>query len=181
MLGKTHIKAGVAISLLLYPNFSHAPISFACSMAGIMFGSLLVDIDSKNSIISKRLNLNHVRSNKSNSANHRSFIHTPMFTALYTLFMLFLGQLFLAHTIPKLYNLYYLWVIGTAIGMLGHLFLDSLNPTGIKWLYPLSTKNYKFLSIPVGTKGELICRLILNVLIVIALLRCGIITLFANY
>lgn len=42
--------------------------------------------------------------------------------------------------VELLCNLFVYYVIGLVIGYFSHLVLDTFNPTGIKWLYPIKTR-----------------------------------------
>jgi membrane-bound metal-dependent hydrolase YbcI (DUF457 family) len=57
---------------------------------------------------------------------HRGFVHTLAFTAL--------GMIAI-YLISRRTGI----TLGFGVGFLSHLFLDSITPTGIVWLYPLSS------------------------------------------
>lgn len=55
---------------------------------------------------------------------HRGIMHTPVFTAFSS------GVVYLVSNRRQV-------ALALAVGMLSHLYLDSLTPMGIQWLYPL--------------------------------------------
>jgi membrane-bound metal-dependent hydrolase YbcI (DUF457 family) len=57
---------------------------------------------------------------------HRGFLHTPLILGI---------SLIVIYLFTKRADI----CAGFGAGFLSHLFLDTLNPTGIMWLYPLTT------------------------------------------
>jgi membrane-bound metal-dependent hydrolase YbcI (DUF457 family) len=60
---------------------------------------------------------------------HRGFFHTPIILAI------ILIGIYLATKRADI-------CAGFGVGFLSHLFIDTLNPTGIMWLYPFTTSFY---------------------------------------
>ena len=147
MLGKTHLELGYTTILTTYltqPIITQNPLEFSSYSLGVLFGTLFVDIDSSNSTISKYIPMIRL-GNKSNGANHRRLPHTLCFVLLFTLVSLFITYTFLMN--QDLYKYLYLFIIGIAIGMISHLVLDTLNPKGIKWFYPICNKRFSIIGI----------------------------------
>ena len=57
---------------------------------------------------------------------HRGFLHTPIFLGIILIGM---------YLVTKRADI----CAGFGAGFLSHLFIDTINPTGIMWLYPLTT------------------------------------------
>ena len=76
--------------------------------------------------------------------SHRGFVHTLAFMSL---------CMVLLYLLSKKKSL----ALGFGTGFLSHIFLDSLNPTGIAWLYPLSptmfSLNLAYYNNPVANLG----------------------------
>ncbi|MCD6157131.1 MAG: metal-dependent hydrolase [Euryarchaeota archaeon] len=104
--------------------------------------SLIPDIDHPGSKISKLLRLKKI----SEKLTHRGFLHSA-----YPALLLFLGAYLLAcysGFSEKAITVGMLLVIG----YVSHLVLDSLNPTGVKWIYPRAKVRGP---IKTGSYGEL--------------------------
>ena len=137
MTGKTHILGGIAMGLVIsrvcLPEIS---ISY---YVGCGIGALLADIDHPHSMINKLCF--PIGYPLSRCCKHRTYTHTIWFA----LFITFLNFCLIS-------SLYY--ILGCFIGMLSHLVLDSLNPTGVAWFYPVSKLKHHVLSIRTGGAGE---------------------------
>lgn len=189
MLAKTHEQfAGTFVLGNLYGLVTNSnlqvintdPISFASLSLGIFFGSLLTDLDSANSRISKFIP-KFLRSKKSKGPNHRGVIHTPIFSIVFYLLLISLGgYFFLKNNNIVLFGDYLFdkiiksFIIGTTQGMTAHLILDTMNPTGIAWLYPIIKKKFSILKIKTGSKQETMLRSmikVINVTIIILIFK----------
>lgn len=120
MIGKTHLAGGLATAagacLLTKPELGTGMIW----VAGCAFGSLLPDIDHKSSTLGQKVK--PVSSVIGAVAGHRNFFHW------------FLPYLILAVVLhfaaPQADNI----TFAVLLGVLSHLFLDALNPSGVPLL-----------------------------------------------
>ena len=117
MVGKTHLAVGLATGIGACIAGNLPPLTGVMVIAECGLGSLLPDIDQRNSIISKKVK--PVGAVVSAVAGHRTIFHDPL---LYLVLGLAAWK-----TIPA----YMSHVISLLIGVVTHLFLDALNPTGI--------------------------------------------------
>lgn len=136
MTGKTHLKIGVAIATLTLNPFT---------ILGSAIGSLLPDIDHKNSLISKYLHF-------SLPFKHREITHS--------LFALFLLSIFLNSFLP------YSFVFGIVIGYFFHLLADFFTKKGICLLYPYK----EYIGIPIFKTDSNNETFISNLIIVLAII-----------
>lgn len=140
MTGKTHFSAGLiagtgaAIALAL--PASTASIFVGCAA----LGSLLPDIDHPNSRVGRKALPVSVAINV--VAGHRKLFHSllPYVAGVIALTVLF----------PE----YKLYALALGMGCLLHLFLDSLTPEGVPFLYPFSKHRTSFLKIRTGGVWE---------------------------
>ena len=132
MRGKTHVMttgAAVADLVMVSPRLDMALIG-----AGMMATCLVPDLDSKQSILSKKLKkmkiVKYVR--------HRGIMHSIwgwlMFTGMmsiinYALALIIPGSI-VKHGVMSLF-------LGFSLGYLAHLVEDSFSRAGIVWLYPI--------------------------------------------
>lgn len=124
MMGRTHLAAAICVSTVVATHCQ--TMSFTNSLlavCGAAFGSLLPDIDHRNSTISNSMRpisfFTHL------IFGHRKLLHDPIAYAV------LLG--------PALYfrPSIFLWALAFGI-LIGHLLLDALNPKGIPVLYLLT-------------------------------------------
>jgi inner membrane protein len=146
MLWKTHIMGGIVAGALLLPycnlgNVTSQAAFVACAGAG----ALLPDIDSSCSKLGRMIW--PVSKTIQMIFGHRQIFHSLLMAALlYGCLCLF----------------WPLYAIPIIVGFVSHLVLDSFNPEGIAWLYPLPFR----VAIPLATTGgiiEKICFLGLTV------------------
>ena len=130
MLCKTHIAGGIAATLL-YKNLCNVPIDQMILLipSGII-GSLIPDLDSKNSKLNQKLQVTKIFS----LCKHRGIMHTPILYAILWLISLFLIQNSIARIV----------IYGLLLGVLSHLILDMLNPMGIRVFYQVRRKTPVF-------------------------------------
>ncbi len=149
MRGDTHFVGGVlfaAVALTLTENVCISAKEGVFLLASGI-GALIPDIDIKGSAISKAGGLmKAISSLVSRTTKHRGFTHTILFIVLFSVLP---GVLWVAG-VPHGESM----TAGAALGMLSHLVLDTLNPTGIMWLYPFTKKKYHVARIKTGSGGE---------------------------
>lgn len=136
MTGKTHLGGGILASVLLCDSFASAIL--------IIFGSILPDIDHKNSFLGKNIPF------ISNFFTHRGFTHSLLFVCL----IWFL-------------NVY------IAYGIIVHILFDMMTHNGIKLFYPIDS-NIRFpLAKYVSTDGlfEYILFIIMYIIIGFLIIR----------
>lgn len=117
MIGKTHLAGGMAtaagVCLLTKPNLDAGMIW----VAGCAFGSLLPDIDHKGSTLGQKIK--PVSAVVGAVAGHRNFFHW---------FLPYLVLAVILHfAAPQADNI----IFAVFLGVISHLFLDALNPSGI--------------------------------------------------
>lgn len=153
MNGKTHIAGGMALasltSLLLsgsrFIEYDHLFLQQATILTSAGLGALWLDIDHKNSTISK---------------SH------PVLSFLLRLFLTHRGA---SHSLLAFFLLALLsfviakvtgagngdWIAyGASVGYASHILLDSLNPSGVPLLFPFIKRKFHFAHIVTGSKGE---------------------------
>lgn len=117
MLGKTHLAAGIAAgaAVCLTRGLDIMPGAICLACAGL--GSLLPDIDQRNSTINKVAK--PVGTVVSAVAGHRTVFHDPV--------------LYMAAAAAGLWFKpeWLLYIIAVLIGVGSHLLLDALNPAGV--------------------------------------------------
>ncbi len=135
MMWHTHLAFGLLFGILAMQYFNHG--NAAIFLFFVLVGSLIPDVDSKESKINQKLGITKVFA----AMGHRGICHTIWFAAI-------IGG-----------GVYLLWskVIGTAlfIGMFSHLFADSLTMAGVDYLHPFATWHHRGF-IQTGKIGETI-------------------------
>lgn len=120
MLGKTHAAAGACAGIGIAIATATSPAVGAAIIGESWLGSLLPDIDHKNSKISKKLKLTGFIARL--FAGHRTLFHNPLFyTAAYAA---------LRYSRPDLTK----FLVPLFVGIGTHLFLDALTPMGVPLL-----------------------------------------------
>lgn len=145
MTGSTHIAGGILAAEILLaalqPDIRES--SQILLISGAALGALMPDIDHATSKISNnsiRFKLFAVAAQ--NIFGHRQLIHSPAVGALLSFAVYALMQSAVsagrlpAEIRPLLPAFFFL-------GYISHLFLDSLNPAGIEWLWPFKKKRYR--------------------------------------
>ena len=162
MIGRTHAMGGILAGelLLLAGAESGGAVPSGILLAAAAAGSLVPDIDHTGSTVSRSSVVSRMVSfGVSAFSEHRRFFHTPLCLAVAALILAVLNKAF---GIPYFRPAF----IGFTAGYLSHLLLDSLNPTGIMWLYPFSKKQYRAAKIRTNTAQEIPVRLILTAAII---------------
>lgn len=143
MLGKTHMIAGMTIAGLYIcstPTTNLPTITMAVAAGAT--GGLLPDIDHPNSKISHKLK--PVSKLVSLLFAHRGLFHTPILYII--LWTLAIWQISNSNTVMLINALF--------LGIMSHLFLDALNPTGIPLLFPFENKHRNLAHIKTGGLTE---------------------------
>lgn len=190
MTGKTHLAAGIstglATSLAMGTNdYKVVAISVFCSS----IGSLMPDIDCEDAMIS-RLGLGSRILSKicSTLSSHRRFWHTPIagtIFALTTSMLIYSIGLIPVPAISKGIDQipFYIPFIMFYLGWLSHLLLDSFNPQGVPWLWPMQPlskkKKFKRLCITTASEQEKIYK-VLCLLTMFVLTTIWIIKIYKN-
>ena len=152
MLGKTHIAGGIALASIVslftvkagYNDIEHVILQQASILTSAGLGALWLDIDHKNSAISRQYPV--ISFIVRLFVTHRGATHSILFYLMFSL----LGFL-IAQTIGTGIAL---WIaIGFSIGYASHILLDSLNPRGVPLFYPLKHR-YSFGKIVTGKCKE---------------------------
>lgn len=157
---KTHIAGGVLLGSIMIDHHKISESLIPVAMSASILGSLLPDIDHRNSYIGRRLKVTSWIASK--TLGHRGATHSPIFTGLFLLTL----QILIGRS--KLYvNLNVLTVVNTFLyyGILSHIFLDSLTPGGVPLLYPIFSNKISFFNIKTGGTIESLFRYILYVAI----------------
>lgn len=141
-LGYSHIVLTIIIYLYLF-DFNIIAIFF------VGLGSILPDIDSPKSLLGRYNFFAFLM-------HHRGFCHTIPFAAL-------VYGLLLLTPLPNVYRL------DVVFGIMVHLIMDTVNPSGIMWLYPATRKRFSLKLFSVGSPEE------------IMLLAIGSLYLFTQY
>lgn len=147
----THLLGGVAAGLFLASALGVTDeVTYAAIAGGAALGSLLPDLDhGKSKISNKNIGTQLTSSVVRLFFSHRGVIHTPIFTA-------FLGAALFAASAAFAGNYSFAddAVSGVIAGMISHLVMDTLNPGGIMWLFPLSRRRISIARIKTSSKAE---------------------------
>lgn len=162
MTGKTHIVAGFLSGELLsvYLGFPIVTVPAGLIVGASMIGSLVPDIDhAKSTISTSNAVTKSVSRAVTSVSKHRGFVHTPVFV------FLVVALLSLTSLLGR--PLGWQMALGFAVGMISHLLLDSLNPTGIMWLWPILVEPVHFAAIRTSSKLERLFRAVLVIVSVV--------------
>lgn len=133
----THITFGMLLTLLIFnlynPQLSQQTINLYLIAAAV--GSLLPDIDHPKAYVSRRHWMAHGASHLLEAvAHHRGLTHSLLALVL-------LSGITIAGLNYLRADVYL--TIPFALGYLSHLLIDSLNPSGVKWLLPISQRTLR--------------------------------------
>lgn len=132
MLDKTHIVNSLAIASIPLVYNMKFDIDYALFLFFIALGSILPDIDEPNSFIGKRLQFLSYPINI--FFGHRTITHNILIFIALSIF---------------LYIQNYIFLFAISIGILLHIFQDSITYQGIKnGLFPLQRLGYNFVLLP---------------------------------
>ncbi|MDI7741067.1 metal-dependent hydrolase [Lysinibacillus fusiformis] len=149
--------AGIAAAKYIAPTvtengFVNGIAGIGAVLCGAILGSLLPDIDHRQSYIGRKLKIASFIISK--TLGHRSVVHAPLvifaFSALLYFFSIELTSPYQA--IAKYF------VIGLSAGMWSHLFLDMMTRRGIPLLYPLTKKSFRIANFKGGGIGDSIAN-----------------------
>ena len=156
---KTHINGGILVGLYVNLQMSNTSIiSTGVFLGGAVVGSILPDIDHKNSYIGRKAKTISKAINK--FAGHRKVFHAPlMYLLLYSISLGIIND-----------KLLLVGIKGLFLGVLSHLLLDSFTIGGLPWFYPLSKKKFSLGSVKTNSKVEdILCGVLICINIVIVL------------
>lgn len=156
---KTHINGGALVGLYISSQIPRSYIlSAGIFIGGAIIGSILPDIDHKNSYIGKKTKGVSKAINK--FAGHRKSFHAPL--AYLLLYSMSMGA------IPQKSIL--VGVTGIFFGVISHLVLDSFTIGGLPWFYPLSKKRFSLGKIKTSSKvEEILCGILICINIIMLL------------
>lgn len=139
MVKKTHTQGGYIVGLTTNPiminatlqvdNFIYRLILTCIYIYGAYFGSLLPDIDLKNSYISKRMPL--VYKVFGSKQKHRGFTHSMLSVCL---ILIICKVIFVVSKEDKAVGVF---SAGIWIGYVSHILLDMFTKEGVEFFYPL--------------------------------------------
>lgn len=158
MTAKTHILGGILAGQMVVLTGAVDLTAALPLLAAAATGALVPDIDHRGSKISRSSLAGQVTAfGVSVLTTHRGPIHTPAF--------ILASALCLGTVSYFADGSWWLAVfLGLLIGMLSHLLLDSLNPGGIMWLWPISKKRLHLMAIRTNSLSELLVTGILLML-----------------
>jgi len=143
MLFPTHFIGGALAALYIAPRAD--PVTTLVAAAAGALAALLPDIDSPESFLGSRIPV--LPSVVRMTVGHRGPLHSLVCAGV----VLLLASMFLksgyAHLIPMI-----------VAGYLSHLVMDSLNPQGVPWLWPMR----KHFGLPLVQTGSLLERLVVT-------------------
>lgn len=160
---KTHINGGILVGLYVNLQMSNTSIiSTGVFLGGAVVGSILPDIDHKNSYIGRKAKIVSKAINK--FAGHRKLFHAPlMYLLSYSISIGMIND-----------KLLLVGIKGLFLGILSHLLLDSFTIGGLPWFYPLSKKKFSLGNIKTNSKIEdILCGILtcINIVIVLDILH----------
>ncbi|WP_036198431.1 metal-dependent hydrolase [Ureibacillus sinduriensis] len=163
------LTAGIAASKHLLPSVSQngsfdGLLGIGAVLCGAILGSLLPDIDHRNSYIGRKLKIASFIISK--TLGHRSVVHTPLvifaFSAL--IYSLSIG---LTGPIQALLTPF---IYGLSCGMWSHLLLDMMTKRGIPLLYPFTKMSFRIANFKSGGMGDTIaimgCTLLMFLMLI---------------
>lgn len=166
----THALGGAIAGSLVLMAADYTGTDELLIFSGAVIGSLLPDIDHRQSKISRSSAAATVTSwITSLFTKHRGVLHTPFFIILTSL-VCGAGIIIIPGEVQTAVKLI---MIGLIPGMWSHIILDTLNPGGIMWIYPLSRKYFNILPIKTGSILEAATAMMLAVLLYILLKWSG--------
>lgn len=151
---KAHTVGGVLAGIATVAMLSTPIISTEGLMllGGATIGGLLPDIDHQGSYLGSKIKPISYAVRK--TMGHRGATHAPF------VILLVLGSI---HIATRGFGApIHPFMIGIAMGMFSHIFLDSLTVGGIPWLYPFKKKKISFLPLRTGGTGEMIATILMS-------------------
>ncbi|RDV80750.1 metal-dependent hydrolase [Ammonifex thiophilus] len=142
MLWRTHFLAGAALGIALSSGHDPKALALSAFVAGV--AALLPDLDDPRSFLGRKAW--PVSAGLKLAAGHRGAMHSLAAALVASAVLGF----FLRSPVPEAFYL-------LLAGYLSHLLLDTLNPAGVPWLWPLK---FRF-RVPVVEVGSAVERLVL--------------------
>jgi inner membrane protein len=160
---KTHINGGILIGLYVSLQMTNTPkVSTAMLLGGSLLGSILPDIDHRNSYIGRKVKTVSKVINK--FAGHRKLFHAPLaYLLLYSMSLGFITDKLLIFGVKGLF-----------LGILSHLLLDSFTIGGLPWFYPFSKTKFSLSKIKTNGKLEdILCGILtcINIFIILDMFK----------
>lgn len=183
---KTHVVGGIGAGVIaneyLLQHFNTSgqePTTMLMTslfIAGSTIGSIMPDIDHRGSFIGRRMKLTSLTFNVVGGAtkginkalgkrgksasetiiSHRGITHTPILTIAIISILLFISNNFVPESASPLFTY---MSVGFGIGILSHIFLDSITKGGVPLFYPITSKKFSFLPLETGGMLENFVRL----------------------
>lgn len=161
---KTHavggLLAGVLTTNTIMAESLATKIPIVIFLGTSLLGSLFPDIDHQGSYMGRRAKITSSIVNK--HFGHRGATHSPIAMFLFTL-ILYVVSSHLLRGYPAVLPVLQIGFIGFYVGILSHIFLDSLTKTGTPLLYPFKKFNISFTNAKTGGKFELFLRLVMSI------------------
>lgn len=159
-----HVTIGVGIGALYGTAIGHDFLDVAVVTAATAFGSVLPDIDHKNSKLSQKMKITSfiVRL----FTEHRKHTHSLLLNAI------FFGLLY--YLLPIIFTANFFTqelIIAVFIGVVSHLVLDFTTKMGVPLLYPLTSKYYSLKLFKSGGLGDIMFQFIGIGLVIYSILR----------
>lgn len=158
MKGGTHIVGGIAFGYFAFNNIDILNVNINDDKTlllvslGLTIGALIPDIDHKNSTISNKVK--PIGNIISKIFKHRGFTHSILGSIVMTILF---GWLFSLVGMNKAFNI--ILIKSIYIGIISHILLDMLTPSGVDLLYPYN-RRYNIASFKMGGIGELILAIL---------------------
>jgi inner membrane protein len=153
MLWRTHFLAGAATGVMIAGNADPKTIAISMGIAGI--SALLPDLDDPNSKLGRLVPIASWMIKK--IVGHRGPLHS----------LLGAGAAFLLASVLLRISGHAHLAAPIVAGYISHLVMDSLNPQGVPWLWPVKT-HFK---IPIAQTGSFIEKLVVTpVLLVLCMI-----------
>lgn len=148
---KTHLNGGILAGLYVSTKIVNKPLVYTAIFIGsAIIGSLIPDVDHKNSYIGRKSKGISKAINK--IAGHRKLFHAPL--AYLLLYSISAGS--------SLKDMQMAGINGLLLGILSHLILDSFTVGGLPWFYPLSKKKFSLGMIKTNGKLEdILCGILI--------------------
>lgn len=147
---KTHIAGGIGLGLLAINSVGKIPgiidvnvadeKSIMIVVGGLALGSLIPDIDHRNSYISNRLKI--TSGVLSRMFNHRGFTHSILGAFTITSVFVILMSSFANISVETIK----LFSLALLLGIFSHILLDMLTPSGVELLNPITSKRFRIYS-----------------------------------
>ena len=157
MIYTTHMLFAV-LTMLGMSFYLHFPVS-AESLLVILLGSLAPDVDHPSSYINKK---SWRLFSLSALTDHRGWTHSLLGGVVFTFVFFLVAR-------SSAYAPFYLTFF---LGYITHLFLDSLNPSGVAWFWPRK-KRYGIGIVKTGSMGESVIQVVLFFFVLFLFFKVG--------